>query len=135
MRAMRLFCYVCALAVSLSVTPAEAWDGAWYGGWGSGFVPGSAWFYHSDSVPTPPYFAIHPPVYYGRLALTYGPSERPQPPQVHGPVVWNPHGSRDRVLEVHGPQVQVQVIENPFYQAPPAAKRKGSPSRRAAAKS
>ena len=134
MKPMRVLCSVCALALSLSVTSAEAWEGDWYPGWWGNYGLGSGWFYHSERVPTPPYFALHPPLYYGpRRALTYGPGQWSQPPQGLDRMDGNPYGTANPAAVMNGPQVQVQVVENPFYVPTPDAKPNSPPPAPAAA--
>ncbi len=93
-------------------------------------------------VPTPPYFSIHPPVYYGdRYARPYGISPFPAAPNVHipesykavpmsaaiAPVVQNPYCEispvqvplPESVPAVHGLQagkIQVNPFANPKSQ-------------------
>ena len=87
----------------------------WYGHYGGWFNnPFGHYAYRIGNVPTPPYFAIHPPVYYGkRVGMPYGNSPYTRPPR---PVV--------RV----SPQPQKQqpvrgvMIENPFVKQKNKAK-------------
>jgi hypothetical protein len=80
------------------------------GGFGYGWYP--YWFggpaYQSSAIPTPPYFAIHPPVYYGtRVGMPYGNSPITRPPR---PIV------RDQIRSYEPEAAPVgQWIENPFY--------------------
>ena len=56
--------------------------------------------YSLGHIPTPPYFAIHPPVYYGqRYFRSYGESPYARPARSSRPLL-----------------VDVQLIKNPFYQ-------------------
>ncbi len=56
--------------------------------------------YSLGYIPTPPYYAIHPPVYYGqRYFRTYGESPYARPARSSRPLI-----------------VDVQLIKNPFYQ-------------------
>ena len=77
-------------ASSLVARPAQACDGCGFGagygmGYGYGYFPGYG-VPDCISVRTPPYFAIHPPVYYGtRYARPYGISPFAAPPVVHVP--------------------------------------------------
>lgn len=78
-----------ALAVSGSVAPAAHAGGGCGWGYGMGYGYGSFPGYGVPdciSVRTPPYFAVHPPVYYStRYARPYGISPFAAPPQVHVP--------------------------------------------------
>lgn len=88
----------------------------WYGhdaGWYQ--YPFGHYAYRLGNIPTPPYYAIHPPVYYGkRVGMPYGNSPYTRPPR---PVV--------RV----SPPVQEQrpargvMIENPFVKEKKKAKK------------
>ena len=65
-----------------------------------GFSP-----YSTGRIPTPPYFALHPPVYYSApVPRSYGYSPFAYPGSVRTP-------------EVAVPQVQPQVIENQYCPA------------------
>jgi hypothetical protein len=91
----------------------------------------------SSFVPAPPYFALHPPVYYGkRYTRPYGDSPFASWPQLQAA-----QGYRPRPAAAHAPQVHLQapvcplqgaysspvvqqvrsaeplVIENPYYKA------------------
>ncbi len=73
-----------------------------------GFHPFDGSAYRSGRIPTPPYFSIHPPVYYGRrVSMTYGDS-----PLIHPVTV-----SR-RVNSAHVPIPA--VIINPYVAGPPS---------------
>jgi hypothetical protein len=71
-------------------------------------------------VPTPPYFAIHPPVYYGgRVGMPYGNSPITRPPRQ---IV------AERALSSESVPAPVgQWIDNPFYEKSRATKQ--APSR------
>lgn len=95
-----------------SANAADYWYGL-YGGWYQ--QPFGLSAYRSGNVPTPPYYAIHPPVYYGkRVGMPYGNSPYTRPPR---PAV--------RV----SPQPQKQqparglMIENPFVKQNKKAKK------------
>ena len=77
-------------------------------------------------VPTPPYFAIHPPVYYGRrVGMPYGNSPFPRPPR---PVV----RARSQPVQ-YAPRPGI-MIENPYVenkvQAKPRKRRTDETSER-----
>ena len=71
--------------------------------------------YRLGNIPTPPYYAIHPPVYYGkRVGMPYGNSPYTRPPR---PVV--------RVSPQPQKQQQARglMIENPFVEQKKKAKK------------
>jgi hypothetical protein len=84
--------------------------GAGYGGgWGAWFpgYPNDPYGYETGRVPTPPYFAIHPPVYYGkRVGMPYGNSTVTRPPRA----VVDYQPSVQHVVHVRQPA----MILNPF---------------------
>lgn len=85
---------------------AQVFDGGFSYGWYPYWFGGPA--YQADLVPTPPYFAIHPPVYYGtRVGMPYGNSPITRPPR---PIVREQIGSYEPAPAPVG-----QWIENPFY--------------------
>ena len=62
-------CAVCFLLPSVA-SAGHPWYGpvaGGYGGYDTGYV--YPYFYRVRSIPTPPYFALHPPVYYGPRLL------------------------------------------------------------------
>jgi hypothetical protein len=79
-----------------------------YGSYGfahPGFFGYSGSPYSLGQIPTPPYFAIHPPVYYSQpVPRTYGYSPYAYPGTVMTPEV-----------------VEPEIIENPHVTQPPAA--------------
>ena len=93
-----------ALCVMPAVT--RACDGCSSGSWLS--APGfgsSGSLYGLGQIPVPPYYALHPPVYYGeRYYRSYGES----------PFARVDHSSRPR-------RIEAQVIINPFVVQPAAA--------------
>lgn len=116
-------------AVATTAQAHEPWFfGGFYGPWGHGY----SW--HSrNHVPTPPYFALHPPVYYSHqiTARHYGASPfawpagysqmvvaprvavpaRVEPVQAGDQVVVNPYVDQGSELAKNRPL----VIENPYY--------------------
>ena len=129
------------LAMLLVFAATENAD-AQYGHWGSGiptYPYGGGFFaspYSLGQVPTPPYFALHPPVYYSHpVARSYGYSPYAYPgttmtPEVYessGPapeVIMNPyveptssqqHTNEDEDLKTA--QVKPTVIINPYATA------------------
>jgi hypothetical protein len=90
---------------------------AGYGGFNAGYV--YPYFYRVRSIPTPPYFALHPPVYYGpRLIMRpYGNSPFAYP-SGYERQEFVPYAQP--VAEI--PQSQPQLIINPYVpQGTPAA--------------
>ena len=86
---------------------AQVYDFGFYSGWYPYWFGGPA--YQSSRVPTPPYFAIHPPVYYGtRVGMPYGNSPITRPPR---PVIRVTQTPQETEVAPEG-----QWIENPFYQ-------------------
>ena len=121
------------VALSFLATDARAYDhGGGYGCYGFGLpyamnylLPQS--HYSSGRIPTPPYFALHPPVYYDiPVARTYGYS-----PFAYPPYVRTPDAPRDRSKMIINPHVapakttgatkdeQVAVIRQPRIIANP----------------
>jgi hypothetical protein len=84
--------------------------GFWGGGWGAWYpgYPNDPWGYETGRIPTPPYFAIHPPVYYGqRVGMPYGNSTVTRPPRAvfdMAPTTVQP------VVHIRQPQ----MIRNPY---------------------
>ena len=86
------------------------WGGVYGGLWG---YPWGGYGYSSVNVPTPPYYAVHPPVYYGRrVAVSYGSSPLFRPVWPAGepvvPVEAAPSSQAER------PAVPGKMILNPF---------------------
>jgi hypothetical protein len=91
-----------AFFLSGPLSEAAAADYGLHGGlpwFGYGY---SGSLYGLGRVPVPPYYALHPPVYYS------APSPRPYG---HSPFAWRSHES-----QIPAPQPQVTI--NPFYKAP-----------------
>ena len=146
-----LLCGIVALSAAWS-TPARAQDptGLGYGylfGYGAMNTPGIRSF-----VPAPPYFALHPPVYYGkRYTRPYGDSPFASWPQLrssdsyhvrpaapHAQLLMNPHApccapaagpaaeEVTPVVKASATQTSVSmqplVIDNPYFHAAEAAR-------------
>ncbi len=129
-----LFSFVAALALAVAATPAQADDcGCGYGaGFGYGYNGfwGAPLAYSQGSAYVPPYYAIHPPVYYSPhiIARPYGwspfawPSTAlmPAAPVARPMVIMNAHvkTADSRVAEAK-PQmidgIQPEEIANPFF--------------------
>ena len=75
--------------VGVFVDPAAAFEpygGRHYSPWYSPYPADLTRLYGIGNIPTPPYFALHPPVYYSRpVARTYGYSPWAYPPQTKTP--------------------------------------------------
>jgi hypothetical protein len=72
MIARRLLAAVLAAAFLLPSVASASWPwygpiAGGYGGYDNGYV--YPFFYRVRSIPTPPYFSLHPPVYYGPRIL------------------------------------------------------------------
>lgn len=105
-----------------------------WSGFGNRYAFGSSGsLYGLGYLPVPPYFAVHPPVYYGqRYFRSYGGSPyarraaQPQPAHVAARVILNPHVVKQPAVPP-APQppappkpetktAQAQLIINPYYQ-------------------
>jgi hypothetical protein len=99
--------FVFAPATASAYWPYAGWG---YGGYGNGWGYGVT----SDYVPSPPYFAVHPPVYYSPYitARHYGAS----------PFAW-PAGMSPITYVARSEQatVEPQLIENPYVGGAKAA--------------
>lgn len=97
---------VCCLL--LTQTPQVANGQGYYGGsnWGWGVpYPFDYGGYRAGRIPTPPYFAIHPPVYFGRrVGMPYGNSLVTRPPRAV---------TETRFVSLQSAP-QPQLIHNPF---------------------
>ena len=81
---------VCLIAVmAIFVNPATASDpyhGSHFLPWYSQYPADLTSLYEMGNIPTPPYFALHPPVYYSRpVARTYGYGPWAYPPRTKTP--------------------------------------------------
>ena len=98
--------------------------GGGYGGYGYGDSQGTL-LYRLNYIPVPPYFSLHPPVYYGqRIFRTYGDSpyanypyprayRQPSPPQMMS----NPTIAIIPVAQKQSKpgQLAAKMVINPFY--------------------
>jgi hypothetical protein len=86
---------------------ADGWSGGWHGGgWAYG---GYRW--ETANIPTPPYFAVHPPVYYSEpVRLPYGISPLPRLPSPGYDV--RPSTAAD--VAPAAPRLPGVMIVNPF---------------------
>ena len=81
---------ICSVAVvAVLVGPAAAFEpygGRHYLPWCNPYPADFSRLYETRNIPTPPYFSLHPPVYYSRpVARTYGYSPYAYPPQTKTP--------------------------------------------------
>ena len=135
MRTFRLFVGVLGVCMLGSVLSSSAT--AQIGPWGV-WAP---WYYYPygsytgsyGTVPTPPYFAIHPPVYYGpRIRMAYGHSpiarppltvvglgsqeDTPEAPLQSGLTIWNPYVADASAKSGKGAVAgKPQTVQNPYY--------------------
>ncbi len=128
MRLLRtlILCGIAVTVVSVEL-PSACADGYGYGYyWGGYGYPFGAHAYRSGNIPTPPYFAIHPPVYYGkRVGMPYGNSPFPRPARAVVRV------SPQRVKYKPRPGV---MIVNPYVKNDAEAKGNGSSPKAASSK-
>jgi hypothetical protein len=97
---------ITVLLLSMPSAASAYWPYGGYLGWGqSGY--GLGYNYASNYVPSPPYYAIYPPVYYSQqiTARPYGASPFAWPAGL-SPITYVPQG------ELTGPSPA--VIENPY---------------------
>lgn len=111
---------VLALASSLPSTSSAFWPYAPYGAYNYGW----GWNHATDYVPAPPYFAVHPPVYYAPhiTARHYGASPHAWLPGMQ-PITYVPRHlpaarvmtavSKDSLMAAAKPE----IVENPFASA------------------
>jgi len=84
MKAIKCFIALAVLLALSGGTLSSACAGDYWGGYGFGGYryPLGHYAYRSGSVPAPPYYAVHPPVYYGtRVGMPYGNSPYARPPR------------------------------------------------------
>lgn len=107
-----------------TVSTAQAYDGC-YGAQNSRAYGNGWWPYTLGYVPVPPYYALHPPVYYSvPVARPYGYSPYPLPGTVMPPIpespvaleITNPYVERNEVDSV---ATTPQLIVNPYVLANP----------------
>ena len=126
---IRTFVLAAALALSLAAPSRSSafWPYAPYGAYNYGW----GWNHATDYVPAPPYFAVHPPVYYSPhiTARHYGASPHAWLPGMQ-PITYVPDllparrvttaTSQASLLASHAPAKPV-MIENPHVGAKTAA--------------
>ncbi|MCY2994269.1 MAG: hypothetical protein NTY19_41305 [Planctomycetota bacterium] len=109
------FLAIAALLTSGTLAPAAAFGQGLWGGSYPGFwtYPYGGYSYQGN-YQTPPYFAIHPPVYLGqRLAMPYGTSPLPRLP-------WQPSDGDETAIapaSFVAPSLPGVMIENPYVVA------------------
>ncbi len=103
---------LCAIALVSSAGQASAQCGGFGGG---GFGYGGYGYYNfgiHPYVPAPPYFALHPPVYYGaRYTRPYGDSPFAAPSQLQPTPSYAPTRHVERALTVNNPYVMPMMPE------------------------
>ena len=135
MKRIRLFVGLVAMSALISVlsSSATAQIGPW-GVWGPWYAyPNAPYACSYGTIPSPPYFAIHPPVYYGpRIRMAYGHSpiarppltvvamprhrEMPEAPRQTELIIRNPHVGDDSAESGQGTAATgPQIVENPYY--------------------
>jgi hypothetical protein len=129
MKLTMLCAVLCGLSIGSTPTRGDDFDwGAWWRG-GRPFVNWSS-AYRSGSIPVPPYYAIHPPVYYGvRVTRAYGYSPHANDPPftmsrslafstAHETIlpvtVENPYAMEPTVGSITPPQESPRLVINPF---------------------
>jgi len=116
--------------------------GGCYGGLAGGGFPGIAGYgvnllpYSLGQVPVPPYFALHPPVYYSApVPRTYGHSPYAYPGTFRTPeieaatpaMIENPHAKTtkanisDKSVQA-APEIRSQMVMNPYVKQTVAAR-------------
>ena len=139
---LRIFALV-AVVAAFSMNTKSASAQVAYSPWGHGGY-GSQWFgfferpYASGRIPTPPYFAIHPPVYYSyAVPRSYGYSPFAYPGSVRTPeivdqsikkaaVITNPYvkskvkeaSKNDSDDKTARNEPKPEMVINPYYQNP-----------------
>ena len=92
------------MASTAVVSHAQVGYGGYLGYYNQGVLHGSGFFekpYAMGRIPTPPYFALHPPVYYSHaVPRTYGYSPYPYPGQYNTPEIVKPQ----EILNPHAKQ-------------------------------
>jgi hypothetical protein len=113
-RFVLVFAGLLSLALAAPATAADYPVNIWYGG-GNGYFGGDFGRispYSSGLIPMPPYFAIHPPVYYSAPV-----------PRAYG---WSPFAYPEYVMTPEAkPPVKPAMFLNPFVDPPkPAVEKK-----------
>ena len=115
MRPKSLVVILAILGISLCTAAQDAnasWDYPGYGCWGYSPFGWNTGYYLPDYVPPPPYYAVHPPVYYsGRIYRTYGDSPYAYPPRHRYFSYDTPVCSHRLILNPHVAQANPTVDE------------------------
>ena len=137
MNKLRLFLLCTSMVVALAVFPSLSKACGPWGGCNANWLGTTTAFgcsgtlYGLGYVPVPPYFALHPPVYYGqRYFRSYGDSpfarapRRPAASRQVARVIINPHVKSVPMLKKEQKsdkpktaQFQPRMIVNPFYRS------------------
>lgn len=129
---MKNYAWIAAALAALCVTAPEAQAQLPLGGYSSSFGFGCgnrAGLYNLGQLSVPPYFAIHPPVYYGqRVHRTYGRSPYARPsfgigapaaPQPAPQMVANPYvADQQQALRQQAGGTRPQLVLNPYVEQP-----------------
>ena len=116
----RLFAaLILVAAFAFFALPAESAKAQCYGGWGGGYgvvnpnaYGNGYWPYTLNYVPVPPYFALHPPVYYSYpVSRTYGASPYPYTPMQEPVYELEPVGQEIVNPYVIGAEAEVEPAE------------------------
>lgn len=140
MRPVKLVCGMLAVAiVTITMQSAMAWEGPFGCDFHSRGYGVSGSLYGLGRVPVPPYFSLHPPVYYSvPVPRTYGyspyaypaemvtPDVRPAPQEVLNPFVPQPAEGAEKKAKPEAKKTSGKVaampqfIANPYVTAPQA---------------
>jgi len=111
------FAFLVMLLVTLSSSPAQA-DGFGCSRWGYSYPADLTPLYSTGAIPLPPYFALHPPVYYDvPVPRTYGYSPWAYMPEVRTPEIVTPEP--EIIQNKYVPQLQKPADEKPKTAAAP----------------
>ncbi len=103
---------LCAIALVSTAGQASAQCGGSFGGGDFGY--GGYGYYNygiRPYVPAPPYFALHPPVYYGaRYTRPYGDSPFASPSQLRPTASYAPTRHVERSLTVNNPYAVMPMV-------------------------
>ena len=120
---MAVVAFALLLVAAAEPVQGQGYVGSGCVGYGSFGQLGSP--YALGRIPVPPYFALHPPVYYSQpVARTYGYSpfaypgttQTPEVKKVAAKVITNPHvtPAKAKATNVNLANKQVEIV-NPFY--------------------
>lgn len=108
-----------ALAVCLTATPSLAGDFGYHPYvWSSPYPADFTDLYRTGAIPLPPYFALHPPVYYEMpVPRTYG----------YGPWAYPPYITTPEIAEPAPEIIQNKYVPQPAKQQPATPKVASAP--------